>query len=44
VLLFNQAGMLPAKALDEIIEKVKALDMDEVRAEVEKARAAETDE
>ncbi len=39
VLLFNQAGMLPGKALDEIIEKVKELDMDEVRAEVEKERA-----
>lgn len=39
VLLFNQAGMLPAKALDEIIEKVKALDMAEVHAEIEKERA-----
>lgn len=39
VLLFNQAGMLPAKALDEIIEKVKTLDMAEVHAEIEKERA-----
>jgi thioredoxin 1 len=39
VLLFNQAGMLPAKALDEIIEKVKALDMAEVHAEIGKERA-----
>lgn len=44
VMLFNQAGMLPAKALDEIIEKVKELDMDEVRAEIEKERAKQSDE
>lgn len=36
ILLFNQAGALPAPALDEIIGKVKALDMDEVRAEMAK--------
>ena len=32
VLLFNQAGALPAAQLEDIIEKVKELDMDEVRA------------
>jgi thioredoxin len=37
ILLFNQAGALPRQALDELITKVKDLDMDEVRAEVEKA-------
>jgi thioredoxin len=31
VLLMAQAGMLPAAALDEIVEKAKALDMEEVR-------------
>lgn len=31
VLLGVQAGMLPAAALDELIEKVRTLDMDEVR-------------
>lgn len=31
VLLMAQAGMLPAAALDEVVEKAKALDMDEVR-------------
>ena len=36
ILLFNQAGALPAPALEEIIGKVEALDMDEVRAEIAK--------
>jgi thioredoxin len=31
VLVFARPGMLPAAALDELVEKVKALDMDEVR-------------
>jgi len=31
VLLGVQAGMLPAAALDDLVEKVRALDMDEVR-------------
>lgn len=31
VLLMAQPGMLPAAALDEIVEKAKALDMEEVR-------------
>jgi thioredoxin 1 len=34
VLLFSQAGALPAEALDEIITKVKALDMDEIRRQI----------
>ncbi len=41
ILLFNQPGMLPAKALDEIIAQAQALDMDEVRAEVQKAQTRE---
>jgi len=36
ILLFNQAGALPAPALEEIIGKVEALNMDEVRAEIAK--------
>ena len=36
ILLFNQAGALPAPALAELIGKVKELDMDEVRAEMSK--------
>jgi len=34
--IFGQPGMLPAEALDELMEKVRELDMDEVRAEVAK--------
>lgn len=36
ILLFNQAGALPAPALAELIGKVKDLNMDEVRAEISK--------
>ncbi len=32
--LFSQAGALPAPALEDLIGQVRALDMDEVRAEV----------
>lgn len=34
VLLFSQAGALPMAALEELVEKAKALDMDEVRREI----------
>ena len=34
VLLAAQPGVMPAKALDDIIEKVRALDMEEVRRAV----------
>ncbi len=34
--IFGQPGMLPAEALDELMDKVRGLDMEEVRAEVEK--------
>ena len=32
--VFAQPGMLPAEALDELLERVRHLDMDEVRATV----------
>ncbi len=35
IVLVAQPGMLPAAAIDAIIEKVKALDMDDVRKSVE---------
>lgn len=35
ILLATQAGALPAEALETLIEKVRALDMDEVRKSVE---------
>mgnify|MGYP003574750723 CR=1 FL=1 len=40
--IFGQPGMLPAEALDELIGKVKELDMDEVRAQVEAQEAKAT--
>ena len=33
-LLFMQPGVLPAEVLEELVAKVKGLDMDEVRAEI----------
>jgi len=39
ILLYSQPGALPPAALEEIIGKVKELDMDAVRAEVEKEEA-----
>ena len=38
--IFGQPGMLPAEALDELMDKVRELDMTEVRAELEKQQAA----
>ncbi|NOY92083.1 MAG: thioredoxin fold domain-containing protein [Deltaproteobacteria bacterium] len=34
VMLFQQAGMLPEAALGDLIEQVRALDMDEVRTKI----------
>lgn len=34
ILVFNQAGALPAPALEELITAVRELDMDDVRAKV----------
>ena len=39
VLLFAQAGALPKSVLEELLTKVRALDMDQVRAEIAKAEA-----
>jgi len=35
IMLFNQPGALPQTALESLIDQVKALDMDEVRRQVE---------
>ena len=40
--IYGQPGMLPAEALDELIEKVREVDMDAVRAEVAKQQAEAT--
>jgi thioredoxin 1 len=42
ILVFAQPGALPAPALEEVITAVKGLDMNEVRAQVEKAQAEAT--
>ena len=39
VLLFAQAGALPQSALEELLKKVRDLDMEMVRAEIAKAEA-----
>jgi len=36
ILVFNQAGALPAPALEELITAVKGLDMDDIRAQIAK--------
>lgn len=43
VMVFQQAGALPGKALDELITAVRDLDMDEVHAKVAAQQAAEAD-
>ncbi len=35
IILFAQPGALPAQALEQILEKARALDMDEVRRQIE---------
>lgn len=35
ILLFKEPGMLPAAALDQLVEKVASLDMNEVRAKLD---------
>ena len=39
VVLFSQAGALPASALEQVLEKAMALDMDEVRREIDAREA-----
>ena len=39
--VFGQPGMLPAESLDEVIEKVKELDMEKIHAEVADQRSKE---
>ncbi len=41
VLLFNEPGMLPKQALQEILKQVRALDMDEVRKQIAAEEAAQ---
>ncbi len=41
IVLFSQAGMLPQSALEDLITKTKELDMEKVRADIEKQTAEE---
>jgi len=43
VLVFNQAGALPGPALKEVVDAVRALDMEEVHAQVAKLKAEHAD-
>lgn len=40
ILVFEQPGMLPGHVLDELVHKVEALDMDDVRKQIEASREA----
>ena len=39
--VFSQPGMLPTAALDELVEKVRGLDMEDVRKQVEEQQSAQ---
>lgn len=41
VMLYNQPGALPGAALEDIIGKVRALDMDAIRAEIAQQQTEE---
>jgi thioredoxin 1 len=43
ILLYKEAGALPKEALGQLVEQVKALDMDDVRRQVAEAEAAAAD-
>lgn len=36
IIIYSEAGMLPEKAFEDLIERAKALDMDEVRQKIDK--------
>ena len=40
ILIFRESGVLPAPVLDEIVEKVRALDMADVKKQIEDHAAA----
>ena len=42
ILVFNQAGALPAPALAQVVDAIQALDMDEVRATIAAKASAPT--
>ncbi len=44
VVLYSQAGALPAQGLEQLIQAVRDADMDEVRASIAAEKAAATSE
>ena len=40
IVLFAEPGVVPAEALDDLVTKAKALDMDEVRASIAAEKSA----
>ena len=40
ILVFSQPGALPAPALEEIIGRIRALNMDDIRAQIAQSQAA----
>jgi len=38
IIIFAEAGMLPANAFEEMIQQVKTLDMDKVKADIEEGQ------
>jgi len=42
IVLYSEAGMLPAANLEKVIEQVKILDMNQVRADIEAAQQKES--
>jgi thioredoxin 1 len=44
VILFAQAGVLPAEALDSVISQARALDMEQVRKDIAERQAQEQPE
>ena len=41
ILVYSQPGALPAPALEDIIEKIKELDMEDVRSKLSQAQQAQ---
>lgn len=42
ILVFNQAGALPPESLEQVVQAVKGLDMDKVRAQIAEQKATRT--
>ena len=39
IIIFSQPGMIPSQALDELIDKARELDMEQVRKDIEAQHA-----